>query len=131
MKTNFAAAALLALLTACGNSYGGNVTGTNGSNGSNDLTVTADANLTFTPATLTVKPGDVVTFDFGSVAHNVFFDPATGVPGDIAGDNANKSVERTFSTAGTFHYVCHIHPFMTGTVVVAAPAMSIQGATGQ
>ena len=130
MKTIYsvASAMLLAAITACGSSYGGgNVTGVGGSTGSEPLTVNAGTNLTFGPSTLTAKPGDVVTFAFGSVAHNVFFDAVTGAPADIPGDNANTSVQRTFPTAGTFHYVCHIHPFMTGTVVVTAAGMSVQG----
>jgi plastocyanin len=32
--------------------------------------------------------------------------------------NANTSVTRTFETAGTFTYTCHIHPDMHGKVVV-------------
>ena len=33
-----------------------------------------------------------------------------------------QSASHTFSSAGTFAYVCTIHPFMKGTVVVAAAA---------
>ncbi|HEX7942295.1 MAG TPA: plastocyanin/azurin family copper-binding protein, partial [Gemmatimonadaceae bacterium] len=57
---------------------------------------------------------------FGDVAHNVFFDNApAGAPDAIAGANANMSQARTFTTAGTFEYNCHIHPGMKGTVVVS------------
>lgn len=81
-------------------------------------TITASPALAFTPATLTVKAGDVVTFAFGSVAHNVFFDATAGAPSDISGQNANVSVQRTLTTAGSYHYICHIHPSMQGTIVV-------------
>ena len=81
-------------------------------------TVTATSSLTFGPTSLTVAVGDTVTFDFQSIAHNVFFDPQPGAPADIAGSNANTSVTRVFTTAGTYHYTCHIHPFMQGTIVV-------------
>jgi plastocyanin len=81
-------------------------------------TVAATPALTFGPASLTVSAGDTVTFDFGSVAHNVFFDRQTGAPADIAGNNANVSIKRSFATAGTYHYICHIHPSMQGTIVV-------------
>ena len=81
-------------------------------------TVTAASNLTFGPASLTVAAGDVVTFDFQSVAHNVYFDAQTGAPADITGANANTTVTRAFTTAGTYHYTCHIHPSMQGTIVV-------------
>src|SRR5947208_14058821 len=81
-------------------------------------TVAATPSLTFTPATLTVNVGDVVTFAFGSVPHNVFFTQQAGAPADIAGNNANVSFARTFATAGSYAYTCHIHPSMHATVVV-------------
>jgi plastocyanin len=81
-------------------------------------TVTATSSLAFEPATVTVSAGDTVTFNFQTVAHNVFFDPQNGVPTDIDGSNANTSVRRVFTTAGTYRYTCHIHPFMVGTVAV-------------
>ena len=81
-------------------------------------TVAATPSLTFTPATLTVNAGETVTFAFGSVPHNVFFAPQAGAPADIAGNNANVSITRTFATAGTYAYTCHIHPSMQATVVV-------------
>ena len=80
--------------------------------------VNATASLAFDPSTLNTNVGRVVTFAFGSVGHNIFFDAATGAPADISGVNANASVTRTFNTAGTFTYSCHIHPFMQGKVVV-------------
>jgi plastocyanin len=80
--------------------------------------INAKPSLAFDPATLTTKVGHVVTFAFGSVGHNVFFDTAAGAPANITGVNANTSVTRTFDTAGTFTYTCHIHPYMQGRVVV-------------
>ena len=80
--------------------------------------VSATANLAFDPLTLNTKVGHTVTFAFGSVAHNIFFDAAAGAPANIPGNNANTSATRTFDTAGTFTYSCHIHPFMQGKVVV-------------
>jgi len=80
--------------------------------------VDATPSLAFTPATLTTQVGHAVTFAFGSVGHNIFFDAATGAPANIPGVNSNTSVTRTFDTPGTFTYSCHIHPFMQGKVVV-------------
>jgi plastocyanin len=87
-------------------------------------TVNANPNLAFSPATITVAPAGTVTFAFGSVGHNVFFDATPGAPADIPGVNADVSVARTFSTTGTFTYHCHIHAGMSGTVVVAAATSS-------
>ena len=80
--------------------------------------VDATASLAFNPSTLNTQVGHAVTFAFGSVGHNIFFDAATGAPANIPGVNSNTSVIRTFDTPGTFTYSCHIHPFMQGKVVV-------------
>ena len=82
-------------------------------------TVQAVPSEQFTPGRVTVTVGGTVTFAFGSLAHNVFFDndPA-GAPDNIPDPSANKSVTRTFNTAGTYNYNCHIHPGMRGTVIV-------------
>ncbi|HEV7388930.1 MAG TPA: plastocyanin/azurin family copper-binding protein [Gemmatimonadaceae bacterium] len=85
----------------------------------NGTTVTTNAGVQFSPSTLTVNAGETVTFAFGGAAHNVFFDnPGAATPADIPGNNANRSVERAFATAGTYHYHCTIHPGMVGIVVV-------------
>jgi plastocyanin len=110
-------AAVLAALGACGGSggYGGTQPPPPVDDGK---TVNATPSETFTPATLTVRAGDVVTFAFGGLAHNVFFGPAAGAPSDIPNPTANARVQRTFATAGNYQYTCHLHPAMHGTVVV-------------
>ena len=80
--------------------------------------VNATASLAFDPSTLNTTVGHTVTFKFASVGHNIYFDAATGAPADIPGVNSNTSVTRTFATAGTYTYSCHIHPSMQGKVVV-------------
>lgn len=86
--------------------------------------VDATPGLAFSPQNLTVDAGDEVTFAFGTVGHNVFFDAETGAPADIGGVNTGVSVTRVFPTAGVYHYTCHIHPGMAGTVTVQAPHTS-------
>ena len=119
-------ASLIVALAACGGSTGTYATSGNGGNGDGGNqnpppanTINATPSLVFSPGTLTINSGDVVTFAFGSVAHNVAFDnPNAATPTDIGGLNTNTSIQRTFSTAGTYTYHCNIHPFMTAAVVV-------------
>ena len=110
---NAIALVIAATIAACGGS-----SDTTAPPPTNDHTILATPSLTFGPASLTVNAGQTVTFDFGSVPHNVFFDAQAGAPADIAGNNANVSIDRVFTTAGTYHYTCHIHPGMQGTVLV-------------
>jgi plastocyanin len=107
-------AALMVGAAACG---GGSAysTGPSGTPAAN--TVEATTSLAFVPSALTVASGTVVTFQFDGVQHNVTFTAATGAPADVP-NSMNTSVQRTFSTTGTFAYHCTIHPQMTGTVTV-------------
>ncbi|MEP6494103.1 MAG: plastocyanin/azurin family copper-binding protein [bacterium] len=106
-----------AFLAACG----GSSTDTNSlpATPTQTATVAATPSIAFTPNTVTVLPGGSVTFNFGSVAHNVFFDNGQeGAPANITGENASVSKTLTFTTPGVYVYNCHIHPGMSGTVVV-------------
>jgi plastocyanin len=104
--------------TACGGGSSGSASPTSPNPPAVADRVDATPSLSFNPATLTTQVGHAVTFAFGSVGHNVFFDAATGAPANITGINANTSITRTFDAAGTFRYSCTIHPQMHGTVVV-------------
>jgi plastocyanin len=114
MKT-IAMLGIIGVLLGCG---GSGSTPTSPTPSVHGATVQATPSITFTPATTTIAAGATVTFDFGSVAHNVFFDAHSGTPPDISGNNVNTSVVRTFNTAGSYSYTCHIHPSMHGTVIV-------------
>jgi plastocyanin len=75
--------------------------------------------IQFTPSTVTLAVGGTITFDFESLPHNVYFDGApAGAPANITGASSDVSVTRTFNAAGRFAYSCHLHPGMSGVVVV-------------
>jgi amicyanin len=73
-------------------------------------------NFAFDPATLTVPVGATVTWT------NRDEEPHTVVANDGSfhspGLGTNSTYSFTFPTAGSFDYICSIHPFMHGTVVV-------------
>jgi LPXTG-motif cell wall-anchored protein len=75
-------------------------------------------NFAFSPKSITVNVGDTVTWtneddvEHSATAKDGSFD--TGLLGN------GKSRSQTFNTAGTFQYICKPHPFMHGTITVAA-----------
>jgi plastocyanin len=78
--------------------------------------------FTFYPQRITVKAGTTVTWtNEDDVPHTVassikFFKSKTL-------DTADK-FSFTFTTPGTYAYVCSVHPYMTGAVVVEAASGS-------
>jgi plastocyanin len=90
-------------------------------------TVAATQAVAFSPFPATIAPGGTVTFAFGSLPHNVYFDPAPGAPADIPGVNVNVSTTRTFATAGTYTYRCRIHPGMKGSIIVSDTTATLSG----
>ena len=123
-STRIVLAALAALAAACSSS-GISGTSNNNNGGAPPMAATVNATTanTFTPSNITIGVGGTVTFAFGDVAHNVFFDNSpAGAPDPIAGSNSNMSQSRTFNTAGTFEFDCHMHPGMKGTVLVSNAA---------
>ena len=78
-------------------------------------TITID-NFTFAPAELTVPVGTIVTWtNRDDIPHTI-----------VEKDNAfrakaldtDDSYSFTFTTAGDYNYVCGLHPFMMGKVIV-------------
>jgi amicyanin len=70
----------------------------------------------FGPVSATVKAGSTVTWtNNDAVDHTVTFDGKTIDSGDL---KTNDTFSHTFATPGTYHYICTIHPFMHGTVIV-------------
>lgn len=110
-------------------------TGGSAPSGTAALTVKAPSAATvsmfpqsFSPVSLVLARGGVVTFDFPiDIDHNVIFPKQAngqpvvpGAPADIptASANRGKKITRTFATTGTFTYDCTVHPGMTGEVIV-------------
>ena len=75
----------------------------------------------FQPDTITVNVGDTVTWtNNGPSAHTTTSSTGVWNSGPLF---PSQSFSVTFNTAGSFPYLCTIHPTMQGTVnVVAAPA---------
>ena len=76
------------------------------------------ANFTFTPAEITIAPGESVTWtnDDGAPHGLVYEDGAKGTDLLLPG----ASFSRQFDRPGTYDYSCAVHPYMTGRVVVRA-----------
>jgi plastocyanin len=72
--------------------------------------------LFFSPSSVTVAVGDTVTWrNDGQAPHNATADDGTFKTPDL---NHGQSASETFTQAGTFSYICTIHPNMKGTVRV-------------
>jgi plastocyanin len=73
--------------------------------------------IKFNPTEVTVEVGDTVSWvNDESIGHDVTADDfQSGEPGGMEG---GATFEHTFDSAGTFDYVCSVHPGMKGTVTV-------------
>jgi plastocyanin len=82
----------------------------------NGGTAVAITDFKFNPATLTVPAGTTVTWT------NQDEEPHTVAAKDGSfhspGMDTHGTFSQRFDTPGSFDYICSIHPFMTGTVVV-------------
>ncbi len=74
------------------------------------------ANFAFAPATLSVAARETVTWvnNDGAPHGLAYKDGAKGVNPLLSG----ASFSRTFDEPGTYDYICSVHPFMKGRVVV-------------
>jgi amicyanin len=73
-------------------------------------------NFGFSPPTISVAAGATVDWtNKDSVQHDVTFAGGSIVSTSL---NHNDTFSHTFTIAGTYHYICSIHPFMHGTVIV-------------
>jgi len=106
------------LLAACSSSSGGG----SGSSGSSASAATATKSVTisnfmFSPMSASVAPGSTVSVtNKDSVTHTL---TATG--GQFNTGDIGPGQTKTFtapSKAGTYSYICNIHQYMKGTIVV-------------
>ena len=112
----------LALLLACmalglvGAGCGDDDDDGGGSGGGGGAQVSMEG-IAFNPSEVSVGVGDTVTWTNNeSVAHDVTADSfSSGEPGGMM---SGDTFEHTFEEAGTFDYVCTVHPGMEGTVTV-------------
>jgi plastocyanin len=75
--------------------------------------------VAFNPAVVTVPVGTTVDWKWedNGIAHDVV---SVG-PGPLhSALQATGDYDYRFSTPGTYHYQCSVHPFMLGTIVVQA-----------
>jgi 3',5'-cyclic-AMP phosphodiesterase len=77
-------------------------------------------NFSFTPKSLTVKPGTAVTWtNHDDIPHDIvstenrFASPVL---------DTDQAFSFTFKEPGSYPYYCKIHPMMTGTILVEKPA---------
>jgi plastocyanin len=81
-----------------------------------EATVVLARDFMFAPVSLTVPAGSTVTWtNKDEEPHTVVSD--TGLFRSGAMDT-NESFSYRFDKPGTYHYLCSIHPRMTGTIIV-------------
>src|SRR4051812_14386593 len=75
----------------------------------------------FSPTSVSLNVGDAVRFNIvvasNGEGHDVTFDAKAGAPANIPVTKTG-TISRVFTTRGTFHYNCFVHPGMSGDVVV-------------
>lgn len=92
-------------------------------------TVQVGPGMTFSPATLTIKPGDTVTWTWRESGHSVtsgtdgnadgnFCSPSDGNCSSATLSSAGATYSHTFTTAGSFPYFCVVHFSMGMTGVI-------------
>jgi plastocyanin len=96
--------------------------------GAADQTVNALSTNVFSPADVSIAPGETVTWNNMGGIHNVRFDDGFDMPADPS--PPPWSVQRTFDQVGDFAYRCEAHPYMTGVVRVGTGTTPAPGPPG-
>jgi hypothetical protein len=84
--------------------------------------------MTFSPANVTVAPGDTVTWNFNEL-HTSTSDSQIGPETWDSGQLSSGTFSHTFNTPGTYPYYCFIHSFPGGTLMNGVVEVSGAGAT--
>lgn len=120
LKRSVLSAGLMAgalLLAACsgGSSAETTITASPPGLGISDVSI---ENFAFGPGAVAISVGDTVrwTNDESSTAHTTTSDDGLWDSDSIPG---GSNFEHTFDEAGTFAYICTIHPSMTATITVS------------
>ncbi len=76
----------------------------------------------FHPASDTVKVGTTVTWtNTDSAPHSVqWSNHAFPTSSLLMSGGGSASYSQTFNTAGTYNYICGVHNYMTGKVIVTS-----------
>jgi plastocyanin len=102
------------LLAACGSSMPSKSGSPASGNGGASITI---SNFMFQPMSLTVSPGTTIKVtNKDSVTHTL-----TATNGEFNTGNISQNTTKTFkapSKSGTYHYICTIHQYMMGTIIV-------------
>jgi plastocyanin len=76
-------------------------------------------NFTFAPTPLQVKAGTTVTWvNHDDIPHSIVLNSLNERSHPL---DTNDSFAYKFDKAGTYNYICGLHPFMHGQVVVVEP----------
>jgi plastocyanin len=82
----------------------------------------------FSPSSVSIAVGDTVTWrNTGQAPHNATADDGSFKTPTL---NNGQSASHTFTQAGTFSYICTIHPNMKGTIRVIASSGGGNGGNG-
>jgi Copper binding proteins, plastocyanin/azurin family len=82
----------------------------------------------FSPSSVSIAVGDTVTWrNTGEAPHNATADDGSFRTPDL---NQGQSASHTFDSAGSFSYICTIHPQMKGTVRVLSASSGGGGGGG-
>jgi amicyanin len=107
---------LVGTVAACGSSSSGGSPAPGSASSGSGHTV-AIKGFKFDPSTLTVKAGTKVTFTNDDTTPHTA--TSSGSPTINSGNlSKGQAYTVTFTKPGTYNYICTIHPFMHGTVIV-------------